>query len=143
MHEELTRQEQKVFDLLLTGAIPKDIANELNISHNTVLNHQRSIYRKLGIHSIKELLVKYMPAKESADNPTHKPVDLPIRKPFPLKIVVPAAAVILALVIPLSVVALRPSLDPQAQFVFTFIREEDNPYWKTFITPDTFFYKND
>ncbi|MCL2270848.1 MAG: LuxR family transcriptional regulator [Treponema sp.] len=62
----LTAREQEVFDLLLTGVIPKEIASSLNISYATVLDHQKNLYRKLEVHNINELLVKYSTERSPA-----------------------------------------------------------------------------
>ncbi len=55
---ELTRREQQILDRLLKGAVPKEIASDLNIANDTVLFHQKNIYRKLEVHSIHELIAK-------------------------------------------------------------------------------------
>ena len=55
----LTPREQEVLDMLLTKRAPKEIANILKISYDTVLFHQKKLYRKLGIQSRVELFVKY------------------------------------------------------------------------------------
>lgn len=54
-----TTREQEIMKELLAGASPKEIAFSLKISYNTVLGHQRKLYRKLGINTIRELLAKY------------------------------------------------------------------------------------
>ena len=59
MQEKLTRREKEILDLLLGGSSSKDISKALGISNDTVLSHQKSLYRKLGIHSINELLKKH------------------------------------------------------------------------------------
>jgi len=142
MQEKLTRQEQKIFDILLTGAIPKEIASTLNISYNTVLNHQRSIYSKLGVHSINELLANYTPKKDPDNLQTNSQTSETARKRLPLKIVFPiAAAVILALVIPLSAWAVRKPSVPEP-LVVTF--NENHPWdWRYDIHPDMFYYENE
>lgn len=56
---KLTSREQEVLDLLLAGSIPKEIATVLYISYATVLDHQKNLYRKLDVHNINELLVKF------------------------------------------------------------------------------------
>jgi hypothetical protein len=53
--------------LLSEGSIPKEIASSLNISYATVLEHQKSIYRKLNVHSINELFSKMTIMKNEAD----------------------------------------------------------------------------
>jgi DNA-binding CsgD family transcriptional regulator len=52
MQEKLTRREKEILDLLLGGSSSKDISKALGISNDTVLSHQKSLYRKMGIHSI-------------------------------------------------------------------------------------------
>jgi len=56
----LTKREQEIFELLLNGICPKEIAHSLKIKVPTVIYHQYNMYKKLGVHSIKELLVKYL-----------------------------------------------------------------------------------
>jgi DNA-binding CsgD family transcriptional regulator len=65
MRKELTSQEQKVFNLLVEGISPKDIAYKLNISNRTLDFHRNNIYKKLDIHSVQELLAKH---KSAGDN---------------------------------------------------------------------------
>ena len=59
MQEQLTSREQEIFDLLLEGVSPKEIAYKLHISYHTVDSHRSKLYRKLGIQSIQELFTKY------------------------------------------------------------------------------------
>jgi DNA-binding CsgD family transcriptional regulator len=55
----LTSREQELFNLLLKGETPKEIAFNLGITHRTVDFHRNNLYLKLDVHSIQELLVKY------------------------------------------------------------------------------------
>jgi len=55
----LTAREKEVFTMLLTGKAPKEIAYILKISYDTVLFHQKNLYRKLGIQSRAELFSRY------------------------------------------------------------------------------------
>ena len=68
----LTKREKEIFNLLLGGTLPKEIAYSLKIKLPTVIYHQYNIYNKLGVHSINELLVKYLrePPVNSADGIT-------------------------------------------------------------------------
>ena len=59
MLEDITLREREIFDLLLEGFSQKEIAHKLNISHSTVDFHRTNLYKKLGVHSIKELFAKY------------------------------------------------------------------------------------
>ena len=55
----LTRREQQIFSMLLEGFIPKEIVSHLNITPNTLKTHQKNIYRKLNVNSIRKLLLLY------------------------------------------------------------------------------------
>jgi len=88
----LTPREQEIFNLLLDGSIPKEIAYKLNVSYDTVIAHQKSMYRKLDVHNINEFMVKFRSVGDaSVENKRKKP---------PLKIIIPVVAVVL-LAIPL------------------------------------------
>jgi DNA-binding CsgD family transcriptional regulator len=58
-HLGLTPREQEIFTMLLNGAAPKEIAHTLKISYDTVLFHQKNLYRKLSIQSRSELFARY------------------------------------------------------------------------------------
>ncbi len=51
----LTNRETEVLRLIASGCINKEIADELNISINTVLTHRKNITAKLGIKSVSGL----------------------------------------------------------------------------------------
>jgi two-component system response regulator DctR len=53
----LTKREQEVLDKLLAGNISKQIARVLGISTRTVEAHRQNLLRKLGVRSVKELLL--------------------------------------------------------------------------------------
>jgi len=59
MLENLSPREKELFDLLIKGVSPKEIAHNLNLKPTTVDYYRTNLYNKLGIHSIQELLVKY------------------------------------------------------------------------------------
>jgi len=59
MLEKLSPREREIFDLLLEGVSPKEIAYRLNITHHTVAFHRTKLYNKLGVQSIQELFAKY------------------------------------------------------------------------------------
>jgi DNA-binding CsgD family transcriptional regulator len=46
-----------VLDKLLAGNISKQIARELGISTRTVEVHRQNLLRKLGVRSVKELML--------------------------------------------------------------------------------------
>lgn len=54
----LTTREREVLLCLAGGKTPKEIALQLNVSHNTVQTHRRNIMEKLGIFRMADL-VKY------------------------------------------------------------------------------------
>jgi len=52
----LTSMERKVFEMYLSGMTVKDIAKASNIAESTVYYHNKNIYSKLGVNSLKQLL---------------------------------------------------------------------------------------
>ena len=54
----LTSREREIALLLADAAVPKEIAFDLDISVHTARNHIKAIYRKLGIHSHRELMLR-------------------------------------------------------------------------------------
>ena len=54
--EKLTSREEEVLRLIGRGLSNKEIAAELGISYNTVVNHVRNTFAKLGIHSRAEAI---------------------------------------------------------------------------------------
>jgi len=72
----LSSREQEILDFLLEGISPKEIAFKLNISYDTVLAHQKKLYRKLDVHTINELLAKY--PKENGPAPVHSSGNTPV-----------------------------------------------------------------
>jgi DNA-binding CsgD family transcriptional regulator len=55
--ESLTERETEVLKLLAAGKSNKDIADELNISINTVITHRKNISQKTGIKSVSGLTI--------------------------------------------------------------------------------------
>ena len=53
----LTQREISVLQLVAKGCLNKEIADQLNISVNTVLSHRKNITAKLGIKSVSGLSV--------------------------------------------------------------------------------------
>jgi DNA-binding NarL/FixJ family response regulator len=52
----LTERERVVIQLLAEGKGNKEVASSLGISHKTVESHRSAIMRKLGLHSIAEIV---------------------------------------------------------------------------------------
>ncbi len=54
----LTPAQRRVYDLLMTGLIEKEIATRLRISPHTVHDHTKAIYRALSVSTRGELLAR-------------------------------------------------------------------------------------
>ncbi|MDR1839104.1 MAG: helix-turn-helix transcriptional regulator [Treponema sp.] len=100
----LTSREQEIFNLLLNGVSPKEIAYKLNIHYKTVDTHRSSLYRKLGVQSIQELMAKYSPeqiktgsASSGETGQKHKPSENRPAKGRRLGIFVPVGIAVCAL----------------------------------------------
>ncbi|MDR1589562.1 MAG: helix-turn-helix transcriptional regulator [Oscillospiraceae bacterium] len=61
----LTATERAVFDLYMGEKTAREIADELFITDNTVKFHNKNIYRKLGVSSLKVLWVYMKMMKEA------------------------------------------------------------------------------
>lgn len=55
----LTHKELEVYNNLMEGYRLKEIAELLNVKFTTINEHTKSIYKKLNVHSQKELIIKY------------------------------------------------------------------------------------
>jgi LuxR family transcriptional regulator, maltose regulon positive regulatory protein len=56
--ESLSESELRVLRLLAEGRSLKEVSKDLYLSLNTVKSHRRTIYRKLGVTSREEALVR-------------------------------------------------------------------------------------
>jgi ATP/maltotriose-dependent transcriptional regulator MalT len=56
--EPLSRREIEVLEELARGASKREAAERLFVSFNTVHSHVRSIYRKLGVHSMPDAIAE-------------------------------------------------------------------------------------
>jgi DNA-binding CsgD family transcriptional regulator len=65
---DLTPREQEIMGLLQEGKSTKEIVTALEISLNTVEFHKTNLYKKLGVQSLQELLVKYLNKEEHKFN---------------------------------------------------------------------------
>ncbi|WP_340113474.1 response regulator transcription factor [Maribellus mangrovi] len=54
--DQLTTREKQVLAILATGKISKEIADNLNISINTVEQHKKNIKKKLNLSTVGELV---------------------------------------------------------------------------------------
>ena len=55
----LTKREKEILKLILKGYNNTEIAKELFISQYTADGHRSIVYKKLGVHSFKELMKKW------------------------------------------------------------------------------------
>lgn len=62
--EKLTPSERLVFDHYVKGYTPKETAEELFLSINTIKTHNKRIYTKLNVKSRDELLLYVKLLKE-------------------------------------------------------------------------------
>jgi DNA-binding NarL/FixJ family response regulator len=57
VHSRLTNREWQIVELLAGGASTEDIAERLVLSPSTIYSHVKSLMRKLGVHSRREVVV--------------------------------------------------------------------------------------
>lgn len=57
--KELTPREAQVFALMASGLSRREAARKLGIKYKTADVHAQNLYQKLGVHSQRELIVKY------------------------------------------------------------------------------------
>jgi len=67
MRNDLSPRQKELFNMLLKGIPPREIALNLNIAYNTLLYHQKKLYGKLDVHNIQELMARY--SHEVKDGP--------------------------------------------------------------------------
>ena len=53
----LSQREALVFNLLCQGYRPKEVAQQLDMSYQTVRTHQKNIYKKLGVNSLAQAIL--------------------------------------------------------------------------------------
>ena len=56
----LTPREGQIIAILAEGKVPKEVSSELGITYETVRAYLRSIYRKMGVRSQTEAVIKYL-----------------------------------------------------------------------------------
>ncbi len=61
----MTEREREVLDQILTGLTSKEIARELSVSPRTVEAHRQNFLRKLGIGTVKELMLYLVPQRRN------------------------------------------------------------------------------
>ena len=97
MEEQLTPREQEIFDLLLEGVSPKEIAYKLHITNRTFDFHRTNVYRKLGVQSIRELLVQYSNTGNGAASAAIAVTEPPARQRLRLMLLISAAVLVIAI----------------------------------------------
>jgi DNA-binding CsgD family transcriptional regulator len=148
MQEKLTHREKEILDLLIGGSCLKDISEALGIRNNTVLSHQKSLYRKLGVHSLDELLENY-----KTNNGTDSPISIEAGdKGFSLpKFVKPAGVAVIAVLALVFSFLLGTRLSPEKPSEeltvpnpFVIVMGDDSPYgWLYTMEPDLLIYDNE
>lgn len=68
--EMLTAKEKELFDFYMQGKSVKEIMAVLGLQESTVRFHNKNIYSKLGVHSLKQLLRYAAIMKQEKENPT-------------------------------------------------------------------------
>lgn len=76
--DALTRREKDVLQLLLEGHRVSSIARRLHLSPQTVRNHLKGIFRKLGAHSQAELIDRLRPVLQGFVGPATVPALVPV-----------------------------------------------------------------
>lgn len=57
--ESLTPRERDVLGLLVKGRKLQEVADALGIQYSTANTHQKSVYKKLGVNSRAECIIRY------------------------------------------------------------------------------------
>jgi DNA-binding NarL/FixJ family response regulator len=79
----LTPRERQIVQLLAEGRSTKEVACHLNLSVKTAETHRSNVMRKLGLHSVSELVlyaVRNNIIQVTADTPT-APADAAVEVP--------------------------------------------------------------
>ena len=58
--DRLSRREKQIVDALLAGRTNKEIARQLGVSDQTIKNQLTTLYRKVGVSSRLELVLRLM-----------------------------------------------------------------------------------
>lgn len=58
----LTPRERELFLLLLEGYTLKESANKLSVKYSTANTHMTGLYKKLGVNTRAELIIRYRDA---------------------------------------------------------------------------------
>jgi len=66
--DTLTPRERELIDFVSKGLTIPEAAAVMGISRETIRNHLRSIYDKVGASNLEELRCMYCPDKQKADS---------------------------------------------------------------------------
>lgn len=55
----LTAKEFEVFNFLIEGYTMKETSKLLNVKYSTINSHTKSIYKKLGVNSRSQLIIRF------------------------------------------------------------------------------------
>ncbi|MCI0540815.1 MAG: response regulator transcription factor [Verrucomicrobiales bacterium] len=64
--ESLSSREEEIFDCLVQGYAAREIATKFALSYETVRSHLKHIYRKLGVRSRTEAVIKHFHQADEA-----------------------------------------------------------------------------
>jgi DNA-binding CsgD family transcriptional regulator len=139
MQENLTSREQEIFNLLLDGISPKEIAYKLHVSSKAVDYHQGNLYGKLSVHSIQELFAKYSNDRLKADSANSTVVEPEATSPANkqpkskrLWLLISAGALVLAVLVFLSwlffIKPKAPLFESKAEPLFTITLADNEPW---------------
>jgi DNA-binding CsgD family transcriptional regulator len=67
--KHLSGAQRRVLGFLLTGLQEKEVATKLKISPNTVHNHVKKIYRKMGVNTRPELMALFIEGYKAPKEP--------------------------------------------------------------------------
>jgi DNA-binding CsgD family transcriptional regulator len=146
MQENLTSREREIFNLLLDGISPKEIAHKLHVSSKAVDYHRGNLYGKLGVQSIQELLAKYSNDRQKADPANSvgiEPQTAPtVNKPLKSKrlwLLISVGALVLAVLIFLTwLLLIKPKtslVSAENPLVFTLYDNEPHGWMYRFTSP--------
>ncbi len=63
MKYKLTKTQVVVLEKMVDGKATSEIANEMNVSENTVNTHIKAVYSELGVHSRAQVVRKAIEEK--------------------------------------------------------------------------------
>ena len=144
IREKLSPREREIFDMLLEGIKPKEIAFRLDIKYDTVAFHRKNLYEKLGVNTQNEFFVKYLPESKQTEE-----AEAGIkRKKIIIKIAVPLAFALIAVFALSYAFYFRARMVIPNPIVLTFTGDgpiglDGSRGWQYIIDRGLFFYENE